>query len=188
MNFVINGEELISATPLVYGINPAKVVNTGGTEFKRGFRLLAKQEDIALKLFHTLDTGQKKVALITTSAPPTMKGYNANPGPRQKIGLSNKNLNANQKEMLIKPLHTFTENADKGFAEESNYEFKAEFDEMYFAWYGTGELNKAHSFRIEGPETYTIFHNFQKDSPGNINHIHFFRRNRTKDFGYNIKK
>lgn len=188
MNFVINGEELVSATPLMYGINPAKVVNTGGTKFKRGFRLLAEQEDIALELFNSLDAGQKKVALITTGAPPAMKGYYANPGPRQKIGLSTQKLNTKQKARLLKLLHTFTENAEKGFAEESNYEFKTEFDDMYFAWYGTGELKTAHSFRIEGPETYIIFHNFQEDSLGNINHVHSLWRNRTKDFGYNIEK
>ena len=188
LNFVINGEELVSATPLMYGVNPAKVVNTGGTKFKLGSRLLAEQEDLAFELFHSLNAEQMKVALVSKGAPPAMKGYNANPGPRQKIGLSTQKLDAKQKALLVKIFHTFTESAEKSFAEESNYEFKTEFDDMYFAWYGTGKLETAHSFRIEGPETYIIFHNFQEDSLGNVNHIHSLWRNRTKDFGYNIKK
>ena len=185
MNFVINDEELISSTPLMYGVNPAKVVNTGGTKYKPGFRLLAQQEDLAVKLFNSLTTQQKRLVHISKGAPPTMEGYNANPGRREKVGISTKKLTNGQRDLLMKILHTFTENAEEGFAEESNYEFKTEFDEMYFAWYGTG---KARSFRIEGPETFILFHNFQTDSLGNINHVHSLWRNRTKDFGYNIKK
>lgn len=185
MNFVVNGEELVSATPLMYGVNPAKVVNTGGTKFPLGYRLLAEQEDLGIKLFDSLTPQQKKVTHVSKGAPPAMEGYNAHPGPREKVGLSTKKLSADQKELLMKVLYTFTENAEKGFAEESNYEFKAEFDEMYFAWYGKG---KARSFRIEGPETFILFHNFQPDSLGNVNHVHSLWRNRTKDFGYNIKK
>ncbi|MCM8534021.1 MAG: DUF3500 domain-containing protein, partial [Lentisphaeraceae bacterium] len=188
LNFVVNGEELVSATPLMYGVNPAKVVDTAGTSATLGSRLLAKQEDLSLELFASLSESQKAVALISKDDPPAMEGYNAAPGPRQRIGLSTKMLDAHQKGLLAKLLHSFTENADRDFALEANYEFVREFDEMYFAWYGTGKLETAHSFRIEGPVTYIIFHNFQKDSLGNINHIHSLWRNRTKDFGYNIKK
>jgi hypothetical protein len=189
LNFVIDGDELVSATPLFYGINPAKVIKNGGTGAIVGSRLLNKQEDLALKFFNSLTAEQKKVALVSTGEPPEMVGYNANPGPMKKEGISVKKFTAEQKNEFTAILHTFTENAEKGFAEESNYEFNAELDDMYFAWYGTGELDKAHSFRIEGPATFIEFHNYQEDSlKTKANHIHSLWRNRTKDFGYNLKK
>ena len=189
LNFVLENNEILSSTPFFFGVNPAVVIDNGGVDIKEGTRLLADQEDKAFKFFKSLTMEQKSKALVSKKNPPAIKGYNKLPGPRKKIGLAVSNLNSSQKKLLMSLLKTFTENAEEGFAAESNYEFEQELNQMYFAWYGnTTSFKKPHAFRIEGPETYMIFHNFQKDSLGNpANHVHSLWRNRLKDFGLNLE-
>ncbi|MCZ6796074.1 MAG: DUF3500 domain-containing protein, partial [Planctomycetota bacterium] len=59
LNFSLDGARLLSATPLLYGANPA-IVEKGP---KKGLRVLASLEDVARELVTSLDDEQKKAAL-----------------------------------------------------------------------------------------------------------------------------
>jgi hypothetical protein len=190
LNFTIEDGEIISATPFFFGVNPGRVINNGGTKHPVGFRLLEKQDDLGLKLLQSFSAEQKKAAIVSTGNPKGMRSYEASPIPMKKSGIAVKNLTMEQKAIFRKILHTFTENAENGFATESNLEFETEIEKMYFSWYGnTDDFKKPHSFIIDGPVSYIRFSCWAKDSlKTEANHIHMLWRSRVKDFGYNLPK
>jgi hypothetical protein len=189
LNFVIEDDEILSATPFFFGVNPATVIKNGGTKHKVGTRLLAKQEDLAFKLITSFSAEQKKAAVVSEGNPKSMRSYEASPLPMKKAGIAVKNLTKEQKETFKMLLHTFTENAESSFAAESNFEFEAEMDKMYLSWYGnTMDLKIPHSFIIDGPVTFIRFSNWATDSlKTKANHLHSLWRNRAKDFAYKIE-
>ena len=189
LNFTIEDDEIISATPLFLGVNPGRVIDNAGTNHKVGTRLLAVQEDLGFELIKSFSAEQKKAAVVSKGNPETMRSYDAAPVPMKKAGVAVKNFTKEQKAIFKKLLYTFTQTVEKGFAQESNYELDAEMEKMYFSWYGnTEDVKIPHSFIIDGPVSYIRFSNWATDSlKTKANHIHSLWRNRVKDFGYKIE-
>ena len=61
---------------------------------------------------------------------------------------------------------------------------KAGLDKVHFAWAGSVEPGKPHTYRVQGPTFVVEFLNVQTDGAGNpANHIHSVWRNMEGDFG-----
>ncbi|MGD9934329.1 MAG: DUF3500 domain-containing protein [Dehalococcoidia bacterium] len=65
LNFTIHDGALVSPTPTFFGANPAETQTSG----MGPLRPLAREEDLARELLHTLDEPQRVLALIATAAP-----------------------------------------------------------------------------------------------------------------------
>src|SRR5439155_12434260 len=59
LNFVVDKGHVVSTTPSAFGANPAIVKNDNVPSIKKGTRVLAKEEMLALELFASLTSDQK---------------------------------------------------------------------------------------------------------------------------------
>jgi hypothetical protein len=56
---------------------------------------------------------------------------------------------------------------------------QAGLEKVHFAWFGPGDRNSGHAYRVQGPTFLIEFNNTQN----NANHIHSVWRNMLGDFG-----
>lgn len=180
LNFTMDGAQVVTATPSFFGANPAEV--KGGAN--KGLRILASAEDLAHKLFLSLDENQKKIAKQTKPFPEPGEGT---PSPKvgDAIGLSASKMTAAQKDTLRKLMTSYTDRmpADVAAAEWKAVD-AAGFDAVTFAFHGEPALGKGHTYRVQGPSFVVEYLNMQADSGGNpANHIHSAWRRIKGDFG-----
>jgi Protein of unknown function (DUF3500) len=181
LNFTMDGTEVVSATPAFHGSNPATII--AGP--KKGFRPLGDAEELAWNLFKALDADQKKIAYHDKQFPdvkPTLTPKVGDP-----VGLAAGKMTADQKGILLKLLHAYTDRMapDVGAAEITRVK-EAGIDNVYFAFNGGLEKGQKHTYRVQGPTFVIEFINEQNDSAGNqANHIHSVWRRMKGDFGLN---
>jgi hypothetical protein len=180
MNFTMEGTQVVSATPCFFGANPAEV--KGGTN--KGKRILPEAEDFAIDLFKTLDEKQKEVA----HQPKHFGEPGAllkSPKVEKAVGLAAAQMTPAQKETLVKLLKSYTGRMPADVAaQEMKQVTDAGLDKVYFAFTGTPEAGKGHTYRVQGPTFLVEFLNIQEDAARNpANHIHSCWRRITGDFG-----
>lgn len=180
LNFTMDGTQVVSATPNFFGANPAEVKSGD----KKGLRILAPAEDLALQLYKALDETQKKTAHHEKPFPePGQKEPAPNVG--EPVGLPAAKMTESQKGILTKLLKTYTDRmpGEVG-ATEMKLAKEAGLDKVHFAFTGSPELGKGHTYRVQGPTFVIEFLNIQNDSAGNPNnHIHSCWRRIKGDFG-----
>jgi hypothetical protein len=180
LNFTLAGTEIVSVTPNFFGSNPAEI--KGGP--RKGQRPLEPTEQLAFELFKSLDAEQSKTAYRDKpfGEPQATK---VNAGVGDPVGLPGAQLNPMQKTILARLLKAYT---DRMPPEVGSRELKrateAGLDKIYFAFTGSTERGKGHTYRVQGPTFVIEFLNMQADSAGNpANHIHSVWRHLTGDFG-----
>jgi hypothetical protein len=180
LNFTMDGTHVVAATPSFFGANPAEV--KGGDQ--KGLRILAPSEDLANELYGTLSEDQKQVALQKKNFP---EPGETTPAPKvgAPVGLAAAKMNAAQKAILMKLLHSYT---DRMPPDVGTLELKsatdAGIDNIHFAYTGNTEKGKGHTYRVQGPTFVIEFLNIQADSARNpANHIHSAWRRIKGDFG-----
>jgi hypothetical protein len=180
LNFTLHDSKLVSATPFFFGANPALV--KGGE--RKGLETLPNAEKLALKLFNLLDKEQKKAAYREKSFPEPQQAT-ASPKVGPATGLSGSKMNAQQRETLQKLVEAYARRMPADIAEEElSGVRKHGLDNVHFAFTGTGERGKGHTYRVQGPTFVIEFLNTQPDSAGNpANHIHSAWRRIQGDFG-----
>lgn len=185
LNLVVDKGQVSAVTPWFYGCNPATV--KGGA--KDGLRTLPLAEDLAFDLFKSLDDDQKKTALKEKhfEEPAQGKASPVNVGAAQ--GLPAKKMTDKQKETLVKLLADYTSRMPEEFGKEELAGVKkAGIDEIHFAFTGTAEAGKPHTYRVQGPTFVVEFLNIQEDGAKNPNnHIHSCWRRIDGDFGITAK-
>jgi hypothetical protein len=164
-------------TPFFTGANPATVL----AGKRKGLRVLGIEEDMARALFLSLDSDQRRHALIDEDAPrdiftawdsevelPCCEGLPAGDltdGQRQELELLVKRvidkLNPELAAGLKSRMHS------------------AGFEELHFAWAGGAEPGQGHYFRVHGPTLLIEYDNTQHDA----NHVHMVLREPGLDFG-----
>ena len=109
VNFAIVGGRLVSVTPAFFGANPGIVKQ--GT--RKGLQTLHEVEQVARELVTSLSDEQKKVAILSDTAPAdiiTGEQREVDKGPFTPAkGIASDELNEGQKEALLRLIKAYAE-------------------------------------------------------------------------------
>ncbi len=184
LNFTISGQQ-VSVTPYFVGTDPAEY---GVSEYA-GWRVLAFEEDVAMKLLHSMNDAQKKVAVQSVDVPRDIITA-AESGKRlvDYWGIQGSALSAEQQSILQQLIREFVFNIsyEKAIVEYAKIE-KAGLGKVYFGWIGSDEETKPHYYIINGPTFLIEFDN--NGGPNNsANHIHAIWREKGNEYGEDVLK
>jgi hypothetical protein len=184
MNFTIDSGKVVSATPTVFGANPATVKEGP----QKGLRAIPATDDLAKELFLSLDEEQKKAALQGKQFPEIQEAKAA-PNLGEPRGLPATKMNDKQKALLMKLIETYSGRwASDISATELTQIKEAGLDQIHFGFAGSVEDGKQRSYRVQGPTFGIEFLNLQADVSNNpANHIHSGLRRPKGDFGLDAK-
>jgi hypothetical protein len=184
VNYTLDKGEVISATPLLFGANPAEVKDGA----RKGLRTLPEIEIQARALIKSLTPEQDKIA--KQSAP---KNYNeleikegqAKAGVGDPVGITSDKLTAEQRAILNKLLHAYIDRMPEDLAHVEDKRVKdTPPAKLYFEYTGSPVPGEPYTYRIFAPEFVVEFLNVQADSAKNpANHIHSAWRRLPIDFG-----
>jgi hypothetical protein len=180
LNFTLRDGKVIATTPAFLGAEPAEVKNGP----RKGLRPFADADDLAKKLFRSLEDGQRKLAIPEQSFP-RYRGGDKQPAAGEPLGLAAAKMNEKQRQMLLDLLHAYTDRfpADVAKAEWSALT-AAGIDKIHFAYAGGVGPGEKRAYRIQGPTFLIEFLSEQADSDRNpANHVHSVWRNPKGDFG-----
>ena len=186
LNFVIEDDRIVAATPAFFGANPATVKSNVGVGPEAGFRTLAAEEQLAFELLESLSDEQRAKAHVDEEAPDEMRAAGEpHPPKTAAVGLAAAALSDEQKTIVRKLLATYASNMPEEVGRAWIGEIdKAGIDRVHFAWSGATEPGIGHYYRLQGPTFLVEFVNVQRDSAGNpANHIHAVWRSMGGDFG-----
>ena len=176
LNFTVRGDTVL-ATPSFMGSNPAEVL--AGP--RKGLRILAKEDDLGRELVKSLDDAQRKLAVITNTAPSDIITSNARKAKRlEPAGLPVAQMNEQQQKLLRSLVDEYVarNRAEVAKADWAKIE-KAGWDKTSFAWAGGLDRGQGHYYRVQGPTFLLEYDNTQN----NANHIHAVWRDFENDFG-----
>jgi hypothetical protein len=176
LNFTVRGDTVL-ATPSFMGSNPAEVL--AGP--RKGLRILAKEDDLGRELVKSLDEAQRKLAVITNTAPNDIITSNARKAKRlEPAGLPFAQMKEPQRKLLRSLVDEYIarNRAEVAKADWDKIE-KAGWDKTTFAWAGGLESGQGHYYRVQGPTFLLEYDNTQN----NANHIHAVWRDFENDFG-----
>lgn len=182
LNFVVEGDRLVSATPSFYGANPGEVPEGE----HKGLRILKQREDVARAILKSCDKEQKQVAHRSDKAPDEIRGA----GEPQPVltaaeGLAVAKMDDSQKKLLRVLLESYAEAMAPEIAAKWLGDMeKAGYDNVYFAWWGGTERGDRHYYRVQGPTFIIEYNNTQNGA----NHIHSIWRDTSGDFGVSLAK
>jgi hypothetical protein len=181
LNFTLDGGKVVSATPALFGANPADV--KAGK--RKGLRTLPEAEDNVRALYAALDKDQKAQAYRPRSFPEIAEGT-PKPRPGAPVGLPGAKMTDKQRGLLLKLIEGYANRlAPEVAAREMAEVKKVGLEKVYFAMGGgDGTPGKPYTYRVQGPTFLIEFLNEQRDSAGNpANHIHSGWRTIKGDFG-----
>jgi len=190
LNFVLQGDQVISSTPQVFAANPATIKNANASGFELGMRLLGREEQLAFDLVLSLSAEQKAAAIFDKTAPKEVRNAGiAQPPTDAPIGIPAGKLTADQQKQLRGLLEEYCAAMPDHVAQARIKELDAAgFDRIHFAWAGATESGIGHYYRIQGPTFLVEFVNTQPDAAGNVaNHIHCYWRDIRGDFALPAK-
>jgi hypothetical protein len=176
--------KLVTVSPLFIGTDPSEVKSSKYA----GLRILNQEEDYGFMLLNLLSENQKAKAILKQDVP---KDIITSPNSSQRIteyyGISAKEFNTDQQEILKLLIQEYTHNFEHGTAHRLYDEIiKSGLSKVFFAWVGSKERNKPHYYIINGPDFLIEYDNvgFQNDG----NHIHAILREKGNDFGEDVLK
>lgn len=174
LNFSLDGDRLLSATPCFYGANPAEV--RSGPH--KGLRVLGPLEDVARELVRSLD--EKQVRTAKMGEPAEVQGTQSRTYTDSlPEGISAGDLSAEQRQILRKLLDEYTVVLVPSFRERFREELLSDgYDAIHFVWSGGTEPGEKHSYLVHSPDFVIAYANFQNDA----NHIHAGLRLRKNDW------
>lgn len=175
LNFTLRDGKVVSATPFMFGSNPAKVASGPN----KGLRNLAAIQDPIYALVASLDEDQRKAAVISQDVPDVTSTPNsARITSPQAVGLPSDKLTDKQRSLLNDAIGGYLANFPEAVRDDLHKKLAAGGGKFQFAWYGPADPSKPHAFRIQGPTVYIDFN----DKQNGANHIHTFYRNVDGDF------
>jgi hypothetical protein len=184
VNYTLDKGEVISATPLLFGANPAIVKG----EERKGLRTLPDIENFARALITSLTPEQNKVAKQVApknSSALEIKEGQPNADVGDPVGITADKLTAEQKETLNKLLLAYIDRMPEDLAKAEQKRVKDTAPgKLYFEYTGSPVPGEPYTYRIFAPEFVVEFLNVQADSAKNpANHIHSAWRRLPCDFG-----
>lgn len=190
LNFVMQGDRVVSSTPQVFAANPATIKTPNKAGFEIGARVLAKEEQLAFDLVQSLSDEQKQVAIFDQTPLKEVRNAGvAQPPTDAAVGIPFGKLNDSQQKLLRSLLEEYCAALPEHVAEARHKEIEAAgFDKIHFGWAGATQPGVGHYYRIQGPTFLVEFVNTQPDAAGNIaNHIHCLWRDIRGDFALPAK-
>ncbi|MCA9194054.1 MAG: DUF3500 domain-containing protein [Planctomycetales bacterium] len=191
LNFVIQGNTIVSSTPQFFASNPAELKDTYGEKFPKGLRVLKDEEQLAFDLLSSLDSNQKATATLPGDTPKEIRGAEEPQAPAtEATGLAAGKLTDAQQATLKKLMEAYTSKMKPLVAKKRWTAIDdAGFDKVHFAWSGASQPGVGHYYRVQGPSFLIEFVNMQPDAAGNpANHIHCVWRDMAGDFGIPVQK
>jgi len=191
LNFVIEGDKVISSTPTFLAANPTIVRKEYPGGPPKGARVLEKEETLAFELVNSLDAEQRKTAVLAPKAPREIRAA-GEPQPPQTAaeGIAAKALTRDQAKLLRELVDVYASTMPPDVARRRLAAIeKAGFEKVHFAWAGSLKPGVGHYYRIQGPTFLIEFVNTQPDAAGNpASHIHCVWRDMQGDFAVPVKK
>ncbi len=189
LNFVIEGDRVVSSSPQALATNPAIVKTENKSGIPVGLRVLEKEETLAFDLVNSLSEDQKAQAIFDKTALKEVRNAGvAHPPTDPAVGIPLPALKAEQQKLLKRLIEVYCSAMPRVVAEERLAEIeKAGWDQVKFGWAGATEPGIGHYYRIQGPTFLVEFVNTQPDAAGNkANHIHSLWRDMRGDFALPI--
>ena len=180
VNFTLDKGEVISATPMVFGVNPAEIRQGP----KKGQRVLPEVEDLAKGLIASLTEPQKKAASQAQQLA-EIKEKQPDAAVGDPIGIPAQELTADQKKALRKLIEAYANRLPDDLATSELKKVDAgDFTKVHFAYcIDEKKEGKPYTYRVQGPSFVIEFLNVQADASKNpANHIHSGWRSLPKDF------
>jgi len=180
LNFTVAGGAAVASTPSFFGSNPAEVLDGP----KKGWRILAQEEDAGRALLTALDEPRRAKATIEATAPNDIVTTNSvKIDPLSPAGVSAAEMTAAQRDRLLALIDVYTSQMASDVAADRMARIrKAGVEKIAFAWAGGTEHGQKHYYRVQGPTFLIEYDNTQNDA----NHIHSVWREFDGDFGRDI--
>jgi hypothetical protein len=176
LNFTLRDGKVVSATPFMFGSNPAEVKSGG----RKGSRNLSDIEEPITSLIMSLDESQLDEAVVSEEVPDvTTTPNSARLEPTPPVGIASDTLNASQRALLGKFVKAYQANFPESIRNVLAEGLDGAPRSFHFAWYGPLDPYKPHAFRLQSPELSIDFNDKQDEA----NHIHTFYRSAAGDFG-----
>lgn len=173
----------VALTPMFVGTDPAQVSTTRHA----GLRVLAKEEDLGLRLINSLSDEQKARATLSREVPSDIITNPESPQRlHQREGIAWNDLNAEQQAGLRLLIEEYIGNLEAGLRE--SYERKLEqggLKELHFAWIGAYQRGKPHYYIVHGPDFVIEYDNISWDKQS-ADHVHTIWREQGNDFGEDL--
>ena len=176
LNFsMVNGKA--AGSPTFLGTNPGRVHESVFS----GLEILNTEIRLARQLMMLLSEDQREKATISEKAPREIITGNSRVAMLDTFeGLSFKELDADQQDLLVLLLSTYIHNMEPEAASRQLKRIKdSGLENLYFAWAGSVHEGEAHYYRIHGPKLLIEYDNTQN----NANHVHSVWRDLENDFG-----
>ncbi|HZJ53002.1 MAG TPA: DUF3500 domain-containing protein [Myxococcaceae bacterium] len=178
LNFTSPVTALPAVTPSFFGSNPNERRRGGGVVE----RVLAPEEDLARELVKSLDVGQRKLAILSSSAPADILN-----GPGRKLtspeGIGYGQLGELQQALLVRLIKVYLDRYRPDVAAEEWARIeRAGLENIRFAWAGGLEPRQGHYYRTQGRSFILEYDNTQNDA----NHVHTVWRDAERDFGVDL--
>jgi hypothetical protein len=176
LNYTLKGGQVVSSTPFMFGSNPAEVRNGP----RKGLRNLVEIEGPANKLLLSLTDQQRKLSIVSSTAPDVTTTPNPAQAPATSPeGISADQLDGDQRQSLTRLLRAYTANFPDPIRASLLDQVEKDPQSIHFAWYGPADPTKPHAFRVQGTAFFIDFNETQNE----VNHIHTFYRSLLGDFG-----
>ena len=182
LNYTIKNGKVVASTPEFFGANPGTIEAGPG----RTIRVLGTEEDLARQILKLCSADQTKVCWISKEAPGDLRGGGvAQPETTPAVGLPVSKMSADQKKLLAELISEYLRNMPADIVKERRDLLeKAGIDNIHFSWWGLGERNEPHYYRVQGP-TFIIEYNNTQNS---ANHVHSMWRDMAGDFAIPLAK
>jgi hypothetical protein len=177
---LVNGK--VQGAPSFFGSNPAEVLDGP----RKGLRVLANEEDLALAVVNSLTPDQRKVAIFDAKAPGDILTTNSREAALkgQPNGLSASTMTPAQRAKLQDLLEEYCSNMPEEVAALREAQIKKAGANIWFAWAGGTEKLQPNYYRVQTADFLVEFDKTQS----NGNHVHSVWRDFNGDFGRDLLK
>lgn len=180
LNFTLVTDNYGAVTPAFMGAHPA-AVRTGPL---KGLRVLAREQDLAFDLVHSLDAGQRHKTIIgTRSFGDIVSGPGRSDSLKSPAGLPLAQMRPAQRDQTLRLIEEYVGNLRRDLADaQLRRVYEAGLDSLHFAWAGSLEAGQAHYYRLHGPTLLIEYDNTRDDA----DHIHAVWHDLRDDFGLDL--
>jgi hypothetical protein len=177
---LVNGK--VQGAPSFFGSNPAEVLDGP----RKGLRVLAAEEDLALAVVNSLTPEQRKTAIFDAKAPGDILTTNTREAALkgQPNGLSASAMTPPQRAKLQDLLEEYCSNMPDEVAALREAQIKKAGTNIWFAWAGGTEKLQPNYYRVQTADFLVEFDKTQS----NGNHVHSVWRDFNGDFGRDLLK
>lgn len=180
LNWTVLNGKVIASSPQFLGTNPGEV-RSGPL---KGRRVLAKEEDLGYDMIHALTDEQRKVAILSPTAPSEIITASKRQADiLEHKGVAYNDMTKEQQGILLTLIREYAIVQNPAIARERLEAVrKAGLDKIVFAWMGGTERGTGNYYRVQGSTFLIEYDNTQN----NNNHVHSVWRDFKGDFGVDL--